>query len=68
MSLDINQVRRQFMEKMDSLWVDEFDEAFDKIPGGDGVAFRRYADLLDEFFVCYWHFLTLWQTEKHPKT
>ena len=54
--MNIDEIGRQFMEKMDRLWVDEFDVAFDKIPGRDGVAFRRYAELLDEFFVCYWHF------------
>lgn len=54
--MNFDQVRRSFMKKMDSLWVDEYDAAFDKIPGGDDVAFKRYAELLDEYFVCYWHF------------
>ena len=64
--MNTDQIRQQFMEKMDSLWVDEFDVAFDKIPGGDGFAFKRYADLLDEFFVCYWHFFEGWANGAKP--
>ncbi len=44
------------MKKMDEQLWKGFDAAFDKIPSGDDVAFKRYAELFDEYFVCYWHF------------
>ena len=49
-----DQVLRSFMTKMDRLWK-LFDQAVDKIPRGDAMAFRRYSENLDKFFVCYWH-------------
>lgn len=41
------------MTRMDRLWK-KYDQAVDKIPRGDALAFRRYAEHLDHFFVCYW--------------
>src|SRR5690348_9534444 len=52
--MTIDQVRRQFMTKMDRLWK-QYDQAVDKIPREDALAFKRYAEHLDQFFVCYWH-------------
>jgi hypothetical protein len=44
---------RKFMTKMDTLWK-KYDQAVDKIPRGDDHAYKRYAEHLDNFFVCYW--------------
>jgi hypothetical protein len=54
------------MKRMDDLW-EQFDGAFDKIPGGDDVAFKRYAELLDEYFVCYWHFFAAFTDTATPE-
>jgi hypothetical protein len=49
-----NQVLRQFITKMDRLWK-QYDQAVDKIPREDALAYKRYSEHLDKFFVCYWH-------------
>jgi hypothetical protein len=54
--MSIDQLRREFMEKMDKLWTNQFDRAFKKIPQGHAYAYKRYADFLDDFFVFYWRF------------
>ncbi|HSY42448.1 MAG TPA: hypothetical protein VK811_00965, partial [Candidatus Acidoferrum sp.] len=54
--MSIDQIRKEFMEKMDRLWTNQFDKAFKKIPKGSSHAYMRYADLLDDFFVYYWTF------------
>lgn len=52
--MNTNQVLRKFMTKMDRLWK-QYDQAVDMLPRGDALAFKRYSDDLDKFFVCYWH-------------
>lgn len=54
--MSIDQLRREFMEKMDKLWTNQFDKALKKIPQGNAHAYERYADFIDKFFVCYWRF------------
>lgn len=43
-----------FLDQMDDIWDNEFDQADLLIPASDGRAERDFTAQLDDFFLCYW--------------
>jgi hypothetical protein len=43
-----------FLDRMDDIWDNEFDQADLLIPSSDGRAERDFTAQLDDFFLCYW--------------